>query len=284
SDFRSAIIQGKFLAKRGLWISEYRIESGLNCGGHAFATDGTLMGPILEEFDRKKEELCGTLHKMYNKALTGMDRATIDSPHDVSITVQGGIGTVDENNFLLDHYGVDSTGWGTPFMLVPEVTNVDDEHLKKLSSANDTNVFLSDRSPLGVPFWSLGNSFSEETHAERIKNKRPGSPCPKGFLLFDTEFTEIPICKASRNYQRRKLEKIEKIDISSKQIEIQRTNAMAKACICHDLAGGATLKLGIDAKARPAVCCGPNITNFSKIATLEEMVDHIYGRISLLTD
>ncbi|MCP4705675.1 MAG: hypothetical protein GY865_13830, partial [candidate division Zixibacteria bacterium] len=47
SDFRSAIIQGKFLAKRGLWISEYRIESGLNCGGHAFATDGTLMGPIL---------------------------------------------------------------------------------------------------------------------------------------------------------------------------------------------------------------------------------------------
>ncbi|MCP4703206.1 MAG: hypothetical protein GY865_01230, partial [candidate division Zixibacteria bacterium] len=38
------------------------------------------------------------------------------------------------------------------------------------------------------------------------------------------------------------------------------------------------------AKARPAVCCGPNITNFSKIATLEEMVDHIYGRISLLTD
>jgi cell fate (sporulation/competence/biofilm development) regulator YlbF (YheA/YmcA/DUF963 family) len=39
SDYRSAIIQGKFFAKKGLWVSEYRIESGLNCGGHAFASD-----------------------------------------------------------------------------------------------------------------------------------------------------------------------------------------------------------------------------------------------------
>ena len=26
SDFRSAMIQGNFLAKKGLWVSEYRIE------------------------------------------------------------------------------------------------------------------------------------------------------------------------------------------------------------------------------------------------------------------
>ncbi len=38
SDYKSALIQGKLFAKKGLWISEYRIESGLNCGGHAFAT------------------------------------------------------------------------------------------------------------------------------------------------------------------------------------------------------------------------------------------------------
>ena len=50
SDYRSALIQGKFLAKKGLWVSEYRIESGLNCGGHAFATDGYLLGPVLAEF------------------------------------------------------------------------------------------------------------------------------------------------------------------------------------------------------------------------------------------
>ena len=55
SDYRSALIQGKILAKKGLWVSEFRIESGLNCGGHAFATDGYLLGPILEEFKTNKQ-------------------------------------------------------------------------------------------------------------------------------------------------------------------------------------------------------------------------------------
>jgi len=31
SDFRSASIQGRALARKGLWVSEFRIESGLNC-------------------------------------------------------------------------------------------------------------------------------------------------------------------------------------------------------------------------------------------------------------
>ncbi|MGV3760851.1 MAG: hypothetical protein ACO1NT_00075, partial [Parapedobacter sp.] len=44
SDYRSALIQGKLLAKKGLWVSEFRIESGLNCGGHAFVSDGMLLG------------------------------------------------------------------------------------------------------------------------------------------------------------------------------------------------------------------------------------------------
>ena len=69
SDFRSSIIQGKFFAQKGLWISEYRVESGLNCGGHAFATDGFLMGPILDEFRTKRDEMIGQLYAIYNKAL-----------------------------------------------------------------------------------------------------------------------------------------------------------------------------------------------------------------------
>ncbi len=69
SDYRSALIQGKYLAKKGIWVSEFRIESGLNCGGHAFATDGYLMGPILEEFKLKREELISDLFSIYNKAL-----------------------------------------------------------------------------------------------------------------------------------------------------------------------------------------------------------------------
>ena len=57
---------------------------------------------------------------------------------------------------------------------------------------------------------------------------------------------------------------------------------LAKSCVCHDLAGTATRKNGIDPAATPAVCCGPNIVNFFRVATLGEMVGHIYGRISLL--
>jgi hypothetical protein len=57
SDFRSALIQGKFLAKYGLEIAEFRIESGLNCGGHAFYSDGKLLPAILQEFKEKKISL-----------------------------------------------------------------------------------------------------------------------------------------------------------------------------------------------------------------------------------
>jgi hypothetical protein len=41
SDFRSARIQGRFLAGKGLEVHEFRIESGLNCGGHAFPSNGS---------------------------------------------------------------------------------------------------------------------------------------------------------------------------------------------------------------------------------------------------
>jgi hypothetical protein len=61
-----------------------------------------------------------------------------------------------------------------------------------------------------------------------------------------------------------------------------RERVLEKSCLCHDLAGGAALNLNLDPTATPAICCGPNIVHFSKIATLEEMVGHIYGRLSLL--
>jgi len=70
SDHRSSEIQGRFLAKLGLWASEFRIESGLNCGGHAFASKGFLLGVVLEEFKQKKKELFEKLTPMYRKALS----------------------------------------------------------------------------------------------------------------------------------------------------------------------------------------------------------------------
>ena len=283
SDYRSAEIQGKFLAKQGVWVSEYRIESGLNCGGHAFASKGFLLGPILEEFKQKKKELGEKLHTVYGKAVAAQGRQAGSSPRALRITVQGGIGTAAEDQLLLKHYGVDGTGWGTPFLLVPEVINIDDVHLQKLLHATSEDVYLSESSPLGVPFWNLRTSASEEARRRRITEGKPGSACPKGHIVNNTEFTKLPICLASRVYQKKKLANLPDEAYPPPLLEKVREGVMAKSCICHDLAGCITLPTSIDPAATPAICCGPNIVNFGKVATLEEMVAHIYGRISLLT-
>ncbi len=167
--------------------------------------------------------------------------------------------------------------------MVPEVTNLDDEHLRKLCAANNGEVYLSDSSPFGMPFWNLRTSASEEARRRRIAEHQPGSPCWKGYIkLFNTEFTKTPICMASREYQTLKLAQIEGLDLPEEQRAALRESVLVKSCICNDLAGTATRKNGIDPTATPAVCCGPNIVNFSRVATLNEMVGHIYGRISLL--
>ena len=284
SDYRSAEVQGRFLARQGLWVSEYRVESGLNCGGHAFASNGQLLGPILEEFKRKKRELTQKLNVIYGKAMSSLGRHLHKETQKFRITVQGGIGTAEENQFLLKYFEVDSTGWATPFLLVPEVVNLDKVHLKKLIDAASGDVFLSDASPLSIPFWNLRTSASEDARRKRIEEAKPGSPCPKGFVTFNTEFSKHPICIASRIYQKRKLQQLEKELLSAKQLSLLREKVFAKSCICHDLAGNATLKNNIDPDATPAVCCGPSIIDFSKIATLQEMVNHIYGRLFLLTN
>ena len=284
SDYRSASIQGRFLAKRGLWVSEYRIESGLNCGGHAFATDGYLLGPVLEEFKEKRQELTDTLHATYTKALTDRGWSVNNEPHEVRITVQGGIVTALENEFLLRYYMVDRTGWGTPFLLVPEVTNVDNAHLEKLLAATDGDVYLSDSSPLGVPYWNLRTSASEESRRQHIREGKPGSPCVKGAAKLNTEFTDIPICPSSRVYVKRKLQHLPEEGLSAEQLAAAKDSVLSKSCICHDLGGATALKYDIDPAATPSICCGPSILDFSKISTLEEMVAHIYGRLSLMTN
>src|ERR1039458_764963 len=100
-----------FLAKKGLWVSEFRIESGLNCGGHAFPTEGLLMGPILEEFKLKRAELFDELLSICNEALAAKGKKIFTNRPELRITVQGGIGTAEENQFLLEYYNLDGTGW-----------------------------------------------------------------------------------------------------------------------------------------------------------------------------
>ncbi len=281
SDFRSALIQGKLLARQGLWVSEYRVESGLNCGGHAFGGKGTLLGPVLEEFHNERARLAEQLQVVWSGAMEKLGRHVPSEPMDLRVTVQGGIGTAEENELLEEKYEVDGMGWASPFLLVPEVVNIDKDHLKKIQAAGENDVHLSGASPLGVPFWCLKTSSSEEHRLELIHDGKPGSQCPKGFLVSNTEFTKVPICTASRAYQRRKLNELKDADISQIQRNFEEQGIKDKACICHDLAGAATVPYGIDPDASTAVCCGPNTVYFSKVARLREMVDHIYGRARL---
>ncbi|MCK5126249.1 MAG: hypothetical protein KAR42_08325 [candidate division Zixibacteria bacterium] len=282
SDYRSAMIQGKIFAKKGLWVSEFRIESGLNCGGHAFANKGHLVGSILKEFQNNRETLSKELFQRCkdiasSKGITGFKKQLT-----FKITYQGGIGTSEEDNFIRHFYEIDGTGWGTPFLLVPEATNVDDEHLQRLIEAKRDDIILGENSPLGVPFWNLKTSNSEKRRLHLIEEENPGSLCPKGFLSSNTEFTEVPICHASRAYQRKKVKALSEVSDKSIDVAIIRDEVLKKTCLCMDLAAGALIKNKIMTNVNTAICCGPGIVDFNKIISLEEMIDHIYGRKSVM--
>jgi hypothetical protein len=287
SDYRSALIQGKFLAKKGVWVSEYRIESGLNCGGHAFATNGMLLGPIMEEFKNKRQDLIRQLFEIYNNALLAKGNKALSAPLEVKISVQGGIGTFSEDRFLREYYQADLTGWGSPFLLVPEATNVDEHTLEMLVKAKKEDYYLSYASPLGIPFNNFRPSTSEAQRKARIAKERPGSPCYKEFLSTNTEFTEKPICTASRQYQKLKLNQIETSDLPVIQKEEEMQKIMEKDCLCEGLGMAVLIKDHIPHPKKleaVAICPGPNLAYFSKVVSLEEMVGHIYGRLNLLNN
>jgi len=286
SDYRSAFIQGKFLAKKGLWVSEYRVESGLNCGGHAFATDGFLLGPILAEFRDKRDELIQSIHEILVKALSSKNRSELKTKLPLKITAQGGVGTFEEHQFLLDHYQVDSVGWGTPFLLVPEVTNVDEQTRNQLGEATEEDLYLSSISPLGVPFNSLRGSTKDLEKFSFIDKGRPGSSCPKKYLVSNNEFTDKNICTASRQYQHLKLKELDNEELSSDEYKYKFDKIVDKTCLCTGLGTATLLVNNLNTKVEGdgvLVCPGPNLAYFSKIMSLKEMIDHIYGRLNVIT-
>ncbi len=287
SDYRSALIQGKYLAKKGIWVSEFRIESGLNCGGHAFATDGYLLGPILEEFKTKKEELTNAIFEIYNKAVELKINRCLAMPPALKISVQGGIGTQEEAFFLQEEYLIESTGWGTPFLLVPEATTVDEATLKLLSAAKAADIKLSKSSPLGVRFYNLENTTAQIEKKQRILNGKPGSPCTEKHLAFNTEFTEKPICTASQKYQKLKIAQIEASVLDTNEQEKQVSEVLEKECICVGLSNAAAINYEAPFVTKlnaVSICPGPNLASFSKIVSLQTMVDHIYGRVNIMTN
>lgn len=284
SDFRSALVQGKIFAGKGLWVSEYRIESGVNCGGHCFPTQGVLFGPIIEEFKKNKQTLFDTCIELYKSALQKKEIVQPAETPEIKITAQGGVGTAEEHNFLLDHFELDSVGWATPFMLVPEVISIDTETLNILANAKEDDLVYSGLSPLGVPFNTVKGVSMSHHKIELAKNGKAGTPCTKGFLKYNTEYTEKPICTSSRQYQTIKLKELAGLNLPEEEYQKAYDKIIEKECLCKGLSTSALMSKNIEIKQSYKVTCcpGPNLAWFSKISTLKEMVDHIYGRINLL--
>ena len=287
SDYRSALIQGNFLAKKGLWVSEYRIESGLNCGGHAFATDGFLLGPILQEFKDKKESLVESTFGLMTKALELKNLPIPKEPLTIKITAQGGVGTAEEHTFLLEEFQLDSIGWGSPFLLVPEATSVDIETRKLLANAKESDFYLSNISPLGVPFNSVKGVSNDFWKQKRIDDNKAGSSCPKKFLALNKSYNKEGICTASKKYQDLEIEKLndQKDEISVTEFDLKYEKITEKACLCVGLANASYLENNIKIKGQQqgiVICPGPNLAYFDKEVSLANMVQHIYGNANVM--
>lgn len=284
SDFRSALVQGKMLAAKGLWISEYRIESGVNCGGHAFPTNGVLFGPILEEFKQNRQQLHDTCLNAYKTAL---EKKSLPQPAvepELIVSAQGGVGNNEEHNFLLNYYQMDSVGWGSPFMLVPDVISIDTETMNLLAKGKENDYYFSGLSPLGVPFNSIKGASMSVRRLELAAQGKAGTPCTKGFLRYNTEYTEKPICTSSRQYQQKKLEELHAQNLPEAEYKKAYDKIIEPECLCIGLGVSTKISKGMKVaeNEKVTVCPGPNLAYFSKISTLKEMVDHIYGRTNIL--
>src|SRR5690554_6285398 len=244
------------------------------------------MGPILEEFKEKKEQLSEELFTLCNHALISKGKRFFHTVPPTKLTVQGGVGTFEEHRFLLGYYNLDSVGWGSPFLLVPEATNLDQETLTQLSTAKQEDYYLSHTSPLGIPFNNFRKSSSESQRKKRIEKNRPGSPCYKKFLVSNTEFTEKPICTSSRQYQHLKIKQLlQDPELTQEKKELEINKVTEKDCLCEGLGAPALLKNNLSpARNLTAVtiCPGPNLAYFSGVFSLKEMVGHIYGKGNIL--
>src|SRR5690606_10034673 len=111
---------------------------------------------------------------------------------------------------------------------------------------------------------------------------RPGSPCYKNYLASNTEFTDQPICTASRKYQY-----LKQNQLATDGNEEFLTQLQEKDCLCEGLTASVRLKNDMylpHKLSAVAICPGPNLAYFSGIFSLRQMVDHIYGRTTITND
>ncbi|MCF6357836.1 MAG: hypothetical protein L3J54_08510, partial [Draconibacterium sp.] len=148
----------------------------------------------------------------------------------------------------------------------------------------EKDYYYSGLSPLGVPFNSIYGASMSVQRLELAKNGTEGTPCSKGYLRYNTEYTKKPICTSSRQYQTLKLKDLAALNLPKDEYQKAYDKIIEPECLCVGLGVSTILSKDIEVKPtdKVTVCPGPNLAYFSKISTLKEMVDHIYGRINLL--
>jgi hypothetical protein len=144
---------------------------------------------------------------------------------------------------------------------------------------------VSGASPLGIPFNNFRKSGAEQQRLQRIANNKSGSPCIKKFLVSNTEFTSEPIYTASRKYQSKKINELQKAQLNEEDYQKEYQNVIEKICFCEGLVNSFYTKndmLTVKENKAVAICPGPNLAFFKGLYTLDQMVKHIYGKVNLL--
>ena len=105
--------------------------------------------------------------------------------------------------------------------------------------------------------------------------------------IYNTEFTDKPICLASKQYQKLKIAELEAKNLDKEAHQKAYDKITVKSCICAGLVMTAYSENDLLKRSDGtgvSLCPGPNMAYFSKESTLHEMVDHIYAKNDVLND
>ncbi len=117
-----------------------------------------------------------------------------------------------------------------------------------MQKAKEEDLYLSDISPLGVPFNNLRGNTKDAEKLNNIKKGRPGSSCPKKYCSLNSEFTKKGVCVSSRQYQSLKIKELDTIELNPEEYEKAYEKIINKSCICVGLGTSALLTNNLDTK------------------------------------
>jgi len=180
---------------------------------------------------------------------------------------------------------LDSIGWGTPFLLVPEAVNIDEQTLEVLCKAKEEDLYMSDVSPLGVIFNNVRGTGMDLLKEAQNKAGKYGFVCKKKYLALTPVFTEEGTCTASKEYERKKIKELKEKNLSAMEFDKELFKITDKACLCNGLTASTLMVNGLDTTIEGhavSICPGPNLAYFSSTYSLKKMVDHIYGRTNVM--